>query len=30
LSNKFPVYIEFIPKELAGKINADFKEINLK
>lgn len=30
LSNKFPVYIEFIPKELASKINADFKEINLK
>jgi hypothetical protein len=30
LSNKFPVYIEFIPKELAGKINVDFKEINLK
>ncbi len=30
LSNKFPVFIEFIPKELVGKINADFKEINLK
>lgn len=30
LSNKFPVFIEFIPKELAGKINANFKEINLK
>jgi len=30
LSNKFPVYIEFISKELAAKLTVDLKEIKLK
>ena len=30
LSFRYPVFIQFIPKDLIGKINVDLKEISLK